>query len=97
VPFPFTLTKRGQARRELPSIRCERSVKKTARVTGASTDIPDYKTVVETVEEGRVYRVHLLPTAGWKTGEWDGTVRIQTDDPEEREIVVPTTVFVGKL
>ncbi len=97
VPFPFTLGKTTSTRRDLATILCERTVKKAAHVTGASTDIPDYKVVVDTVTEGRTYRVRLLPAAGWKSGEWDGTVRIETDDPEEREIIVPATVFVGKL
>jgi hypothetical protein len=81
--------------RDINKLRCERTVPQPARVVSATTDVPGHTVRIETVEEGRVYRLALYPDSGWRAGEWSGELRIKTDDPEQPLLVVPVTLFVG--
>jgi hypothetical protein len=95
-PFPFRPGVVAHSPAWPPFLLCERAVEGASRVLRATTDVPQHIVRIEPIEEGRSYRVRLIPAAGWKRGAFSGTVRIETDDPKERVIEVPTRLLVGK-
>jgi len=96
APFPFNTARYKFTRRQPPVIRCDRTVEKPARIVSATTDLAGYEVKVETVTEGRAYRIYVVSNSDWKPGRWNGTIRITTDDPNERVISVPASFLVEK-
>lgn len=93
VQFSFGQFRQGTAR--------ERSVRLTAsggprRVLSATCTDPRLSIVVRTIEEGRTYEVLLSLPAAMPRGEVRAEVKIVTDDPGQREIVLPVTGLVRR-
>ncbi len=96
VPNPFHLSRTRFASGKPPMLLCERTIDAPGRVLDVSTTVPGYAVRVFPAEEGRSYRVALTPIDGWKTGTFEGEIRLKTNDPKEPLVIVPTTVLVGK-
>lgn len=63
-------------------------------LTGIKPDQPAYGAVVETVEEGKHYRVLISSRPPLAPGELRGGVVIQTDHPNYPSLYVPVAAFV---
>jgi hypothetical protein len=64
-------------------------------VRGVTCDDPAVRAAVETVADGSQYKVMVSYAGGWKAGRQRATLKINTDDPAQPEILVPVQALVS--
>jgi hypothetical protein len=63
-------------------------------VSGVTIDDPKVQTSLETIRDGREYRVTLLHAGGWEPGSVRRTLTATTDDPKQRTLKIPLQAVV---
>jgi hypothetical protein len=62
----------------------------TFALTSVETDVPFLRVTPDPAGPSQIFRLDLVPALkGMERGNIDGSIRIQTDDPEYPEIVIP--------